>query len=398
MRSKIAVISLVVSMLMLLTPSSISAFSFSQSCACTWPIPEWHVSTPDEQLMNEDILEEMLEYFEENSISINSVIITRYGQIVLEQYYDFFDENTSMNIFSCTKTITSSLIGIAIDQGFIESTNARVLDFFQDREIDNMNQWKEELTIYDLLTMQAGFEWNDNSAAGNSNYNQMLRTEDWVQYVLDQPITIAPGTVFNYNSGASLLLSAIVQNATGVTAEEFAEEYLMGPLGISQFHWRESPQGITIGGNTAMLRPRDMARLGYLYLMNGTWDGEIIVSSDWIANASRTHATVGGGTGYGYQIWTRDSIGSFSARGYAGQYIFVVPEYSLVVVFTATSGWPNTALEEWIIPSIVNYGISTNTETSEWTPESLIVVTGLFIAIPAVMISIVYYKRRTSVP
>jgi len=377
---------------MILFPVLTSSSSAKQSCACVWPIPDWPLSTPDEQQMNEEFLEDMLNYFEENTISINSVIVTRYGQIVLEQYYDFFDENTSMNIFSCTKTITSTLIGIAIDHGFIDNTSVRVLDFFPDREIENMNQWKEELTLYDLLTMHAGFEWDDNSDAGNSNYNLMIRTNDWVQYVLDQPITIPPGTSFNYNSGASLLLSAILQNATGMTSEDFAWEYLLTPLGIENFHWRESPQGISIGGNTAMLRPRDMARIGYLYLMNGTWNNNVVVSKEWILDASSTHTLVGGGVGYGYQIWTRDGLGSFSARGYAGQYIFVVPKYSLVVVFTATSGWPNTSIEDWIIPSIEQYGAeSTTTQDHALEYVSIAVV---MIAIPTLIIGTIYIQRK----
>ncbi|MHA2426068.1 MAG: serine hydrolase domain-containing protein [Candidatus Thorarchaeota archaeon] len=386
---------LTISVVLLVIASSVPVvgFGMNQAPVNVWPNPDWSYSTPFEEQMDDAVLQEMLDYFVDNNININSIVVTRNGHIVLEEYYDFFDENTSMSIFSCTKTIMSTLIGIAIDKGFIANTSSLVLDFFPDREFENMNQMKEQLTIYDLLTMQAGIEWNDNSNAGNSNYNQMIRTDDWVQYVLDQPISITPGTVFTYNTGASHILSAILQNSTGMTSEEFANQYLMEPLDIEHFHWRESPQGITIGGNTAMLRPRDMAKVGYLYLMNGTWNDEEVVSADWIAEASRTHTIVGGGTGYGYQIWTRDSLGSFSARGYAGQYIFVVPEYSLVVVFTATTGWPNTSLEDWIIPSIVNFGME---EPMDWTIITIIAIVGGVIGVPIIIIGSMYIRRRPS--
>ena len=119
---------------MMMSPSPVSSISLSQSSDYSWPVPVWNVTTPEEQEMDSDILQDMVDYFEENHISINSVIVTRNGHIVLEQYFDFFDENTSMNIFSCTKTLTSTLVGIAIDHGFIENTSVRVLDFFPDRE------------------------------------------------------------------------------------------------------------------------------------------------------------------------------------------------------------------------------------------------------------------------
>ncbi|MFW9910236.1 MAG: serine hydrolase domain-containing protein [Candidatus Thorarchaeota archaeon] len=328
--------------------------------------------------MSSSHLQQMLDFIDENFLSINSIVIVRNGYVVLEQYYGFFNENFSMNIFSCTKTITSILVGIAIDLGFIENTSLRILPFFEGRTIENMNNWKESITIEDLLTMRAGFDWDDNSDSGVSEYNQMLRSDNWVQYVLDRPMAFAPGTVFNYNTGASLLLSAIIQNVTGMTAEEFAEEHLMGPLGISDFSWREDPQGISIGGNTIQLRPRDMARIGYLLLRNGSWNGEQIVSSSYVQMATETHTMTGGQFGYGYQIWTRDGMGYYQALGYAGQYIIVSPKYDLVVVFSATTGWYNTAMEDWIIPSILEY-----------QPGSAIPVDMLGVAVTVSIISVV---------
>ncbi|MFW9921119.1 MAG: serine hydrolase domain-containing protein [Candidatus Thorarchaeota archaeon] len=353
-----------------------------------FPLDEWTISSPEDENMSSEHLQDMLEYINENMLSINSIVIVRHGRIVLEQYYDFFDENTSMNIFSCTKTVTSMLVGIAIDQGYISNTSVPILPYFADRDIQNMDDWKQAITLEDLLTMRAGFDWDDNSDAGMSEYNQMLRSADWVQFVLDRPMSYAPGTVFNYNSGASLLLSAIIQNATGMTADEFAGIHLFEPLGISEYHWRENSQGITIGGNTLTLRPRDMAKLGLLLLHNGTWGTNQIISSGYVREATMTHTIAFYGLGYGYQIWTHDSIGVYQAMGYAGQYIFVAPEYDLVTVFTATSGWSNTAMEDWIIPSILEFTVNTN------QVDILLVGIILTATIPTILALVYYFRIR----
>ncbi|MHA1960248.1 MAG: serine hydrolase domain-containing protein [Candidatus Thorarchaeota archaeon] len=340
--------------------------------------------------MNESKLQEMLDYFEENPISMNAIVVVRHGFIVLEQYYSFYDENTTSNIFSCTKSFTSTLVGLAIENGFIDNVSQKVLDFFPNRTIENLDSWKESLTIEDLLTMQAGFDWDDNSNSGMSEYNNMLVSDNWVQFVLDRQMALAPGTIFNYNSGASHLLSTIVQNATGMNGEDFAEEYLLNPLGISRFTWREDPHGINIGGNTIQMTARDMARFGYLFLREGRWNGEQVLSSDWVSEATRTHTSVGVGTTYGYQWWISEGRGSYSARGYSGQFIFVVPEHDLVVVFKATSGWNNIALQEWIIPSVEHGPDSTTTEP----PEFPVLAVGVIVVAIPLTIGIVYFRRK----
>jgi CubicO group peptidase (beta-lactamase class C family) len=317
-----------------------------------WPTEGWTFSTPTEQGMNESKLLEMVDHIEENFISINAIVVIRNGCLVFEQYFDFFDENQTSNIFSCTKSFTSTCVGMALQQGYLQTTQQRVLDFFQDRTIENPHAWKESMTIEDLLTMTAGFEWNDNSDAGMSEYNNMIRSEDWVQYVLDRPMAVEPGLVWNYNSGASHLLSAIVQNVTGMTAEEFAIEHLFTPLGIDDMTWREDPNGITIGGNTIQLVARDMAKFGYLFLKNGEWDGVQIVSPEWVENASMSHSQWPGG-GYGYQWWTRSDVNSYFAAGYSGQFIHIAPDHDVVVAVKASSGIPFDTLGDWIIPSIL---------------------------------------------
>jgi len=361
--------------------------TIAQTVDVYYPVDGWKEVSPSAYAMNTSRLDDMVEYIEDNHISINSIVLIHNGTLVFEQYFGFFNENQTANIFSCTKSFTSTVMGLAIDKGYIANTSLKVLDFFPDRTIANLDSRKENITIQDLLTMRVGMDWNDNSAAGMSEYNNMLRSDDWVQYVLDRPMIANPGSRWNYNSGASLLLSAIVQNATGMTADEFASEHLFGPLGISDYTWRENAQGISIGGNTITLRARDMARFGYLFLRNGTWAGVQIISSDWVQAASTSYSVLGAQGGYGYQWWIRHDINSFYAAGYAGQFIYVLPDYDAVVVFQATSGVAFDPLTEWIIPAMTeDPGLSPDPIPSEPIDSVLVIITCSIITIAAIVI------------
>ncbi len=365
----------------------------AQTGEAYYPIDGWKEVSPSAYAMNTSRLDDMVEYIEDNHISINSIVVIHNGTLVFEQYFDFFDENQTANIFSCTKSFTSTAMGLAIDKGYIANTSLKIVDLFPDRTIANLDSRKEAITIEDLLTMRVGMDWDDNSASGMSEYNNMLRADDWVQYVLDRPMMAEPGSRWNYNSGASLLLSAIVQNATGMTADEFTAEHLFGPLGISDYTWRENAQGISIGGNTITLRARDMARFGYLFLRNGYWAGEQIISSDWVQAASTSYSVLGAQGGYGYQWWIRHDINSFYAAGYAGQFIHVLPDYDAVVVFQATSGVAFDPLTEWIIPALTEDPyLNPEPFPGELIDSVLIIITGSIITIAA--IGIVFLSNR----
>ena len=183
----------------------------------------------------------------------------------------------------------------------------------------------------------------------------MRGSGDWVQHMLDLPMSEAPGTRFEYCNGASFLLSAIIKETTGVTALEFAEEHLFGPLGITKVDWPSNPRGINIGWGELRMLPHDMAKIGYLYLVGGQWDGQVIVSPSWVQTSTGKHIPATLQDGYGYQWWVDDS-GLFLAAGYAGQYIFVVPEKEMVVVFVShldESDFyvPQQLLHDFIIPA-----------------------------------------------
>ncbi|MGD8968925.1 MAG: serine hydrolase, partial [Anaerolineae bacterium] len=163
---------------------------------------------------------------------------------------------------------------------------------------------------------------------------EMMQASDWVQFTLDRRMEAEPGTRWTYNGGASHLLSAIVQETTGMTALEFAKEHLFGPLGISEVVWSGGNQGRNYGGSGLQMTPHDMAKFGYLYLNEGLWDGKQIVPAAWV-EASTTNHSPTPGVYYGYQWWVMPWAGYYSAIGARGQYIVVLPELDMVVVFTS---------------------------------------------------------------
>jgi len=304
-----------------------------------WPTNGWLTSTPEEQGMNSTKLAQMIEFIEEQHLDIDSVIVIRNGYIVLEEYPNpVYGPDTKHKLWSATKSFTSALIGIAFQQGFIDGVDQEILCFFPDRMIVNLDQRKQHITIENLLTMSPGYQWSMGDGS------RMRGSPDPIQYVLDKPMVHSPGSLYNYGDGASLLLSAIISEATGQTTLEFASEYLFDPLNITEVYW-ESKEDVYFAASGLHLTPRDMAKFGYLYLNNGTWDGKQIVSAAWVANSTEIHfrgpGYIAGNDayidGYGYQWWLMPQTGVYYAAGLYEQRIYVVPEKNLVMVFTANN-------------------------------------------------------------
>jgi CubicO group peptidase (beta-lactamase class C family) len=326
-----------------------------------WPTEGWLTSTPEEQGLSSEQLAEMFEYVAERDIALHSVLVIRNGTIVAEAYLPPYDADTTHQIYSCTKSFTSALVGIAIEEEYIEGVDQHVLDFFPDRTFDNLDDSKASMTLDDFLTMRAGLDWPDDDM---SLTYQMATQRDWVQFVLDRPMAVEPGTEFLYNNGVTHVLSAVVQQATGMTLEEYAEPRLFEPLGITHYRWGQDWQGITIGAWDLYLTPRDMAKFGYLYLNGGVWDGVQVVPADWVQQSTRAHVVfenVGTGdqTGYGYQWWIYPRTDVFAAEGLDGQYIVVAPNLNMVVVFTADlqgrdSAIPLRLLVDYVAPAVLS--------------------------------------------
>lgn len=289
-------------------------------------------------------------------VNIHSVLIVKDGVLVLDDYfsgqgynrpYTNWDKDTLHSMHSVTKSYTSALVGIAIDQGQIASVDDKIStylpeypDIFQDSERDSIR-------VKHLLAMTAGLFWDEWTYPYDDIRNThvaLALSPDPVRYALELPVVAEPGTIFQYNSGMSITLGRLVHNATGLTTDAFAEEYLFGPLGITDYYWYSYPDGTFQTGGGLWLRPRDMAKFGMLYLNGGRWGDQQVVSQAWVEESVQQHAP---GVGYGYQWWLGyyavggRVIEGYSARGRGGQYIFVLPDADLVVVFT---GWNDNEL------------------------------------------------------
>jgi metal-dependent hydrolase (beta-lactamase superfamily II)/CubicO group peptidase (beta-lactamase class C family) len=327
----------------------------ASAAAPAWPTDGWRTSTPEAQGIDSQPLVEMLAEIQAQAYAIDSVLVVRNGVLVLEAYRHPYRAESYHIIHSCTKSIVSALVGIAVDDGFINGVDVRLLELFRDRTVDNVDARKRAMTLEHLLTMTTGLECRDSYLYRWHGLREMRQTEDWVQHVLDLPMVEAPGTRFEYCNGASLLLSAILQETTGHSAESFAQAHLFGSLGIEDVEWPANPQGISIGWGELRMRPQDMAKIGYLYLQNGRWEAEQVVPAAWVVASTRKQADGTLQAGYGYQWWVRED-GVSMALGYAGQYIVVVPERALVAVFTSDLPeqefyLPQRLLDDYILPA-----------------------------------------------
>ena len=337
-------------------------FGFQKSAAADtppyWPTNGWRSSTPEEQGMDSGKLIEMMEKIRDKNYAIDNITIIRNGYLVTDAYLYPFRKNTKHVIHSVTKSFTSALIGIALDKGYIKSVKQPLLEFFPEKTIANPDQRKRTITLEHLLNMASGLDTQDSVRYRWAGLGKMTTSEDWAQYVLDLPMAQAPGKRFEYSNGVSYLLSAILQKTTKMSALEFAKKHLFGPLGITDVKWPTNTQGITIGWGKMMLRPHDMAKLGLLYLNKGRWENKQIVSEAWVEASTQKHISATPFDGYGYQWWI-NSAQYYMALGYLGQYIFVVPEKNMVVVFTSNLEGsaifiPKGLLNQHIIPAAVS--------------------------------------------
>ncbi|MFX0066213.1 MAG: serine hydrolase [Candidatus Hermodarchaeota archaeon] len=363
---------------------------------------EWPTSSPEEQGMDSNALNDVSEM---QSTGLHSLLIIRHGKLVFEKYYGddnhYYTRDSKHVLYSATKSFTSALIGIAIEKGFIESTDQRVLDFFPEYTFSNVDSRKESMTLEHLLTMTSGIDWFEGAAA--DDLDKMAFSLDSVQYVLDRPMVTEPGTYYRYNSGASHLLSAIIQQTTGNTTFEFALKYLFEPLGLeeSDVVWMADSQGNAFGGIGLFVTPRNMAKFGQLYLNNGSWEGEQIIPAEWVTISTSDH--IAGipvlegarprypvATGYGYQWWI--SFNSYSAQGHNGKMIYVHPAEDLVIVFTSRSSFLNlfftiTEILNAILPDSSNNSTSTSLPSTISTP-------GLGVLMVFTVFIIVYFVKK----
>lgn len=295
---------------------------------------EWRTSTPEAQGIDSERLAAMLDYIAKNGTNIHSLQIVRRGYLVMDAYFYPFPKNSMHDTASVTKTVTATLVGIALDKGYLKGTDQKILDILSAHQSFRADSRKKSITVENLLKMASGLECG--LKRGEPELFEMLKTDgSWVQYVLNLPMRDKPGNRFAYCSGGMHLLSAVLTKVTGRSQLDSARENLFKPLGITDVYWQSDREGITHGWGDLHLKPLDMAKIGQLYLNRGRWEGRQIISEKWIEQATRRQIKTGGRDDYGYGWWISGAIpGLFEALGRRGQRIDVLPDKDLVIVMT----------------------------------------------------------------
>lgn len=313
-----------------------ASLAFTRQGRATGLSESWRTATPESQGVDSATLAEAIETARQRGLNIHSFLLVRNGVLIAEAYFYPYDGKTPHDIASVTKPITTTLVGLAIAQGKIESVKQPMLSLFPGRKIANVDERKQRVTVEHLLTMSSGLACK--AQAGEPTLWEMLSASDNTQFMLDLPMVAEPGSNYVYCSGGMHLLSAALLQKTGVNAEAFARKHLFAPLGIREWIWPRDMQNVSHGFGNLHLLPRDMAKLGWLFLNRGQWNGKQIVPAAWVAEATRSHIKTGGaGTsdyGYGWRVPTNGGLIAFEASGRGGQQISVLPSKKAVIVFT----------------------------------------------------------------
>ena len=300
------------------------------------------------------------EYYENDYAELTKNLKSEQSKILSENYgdaakpiYNYFDpkwhpyyKDTDLHtIQSVSKSVTSALIGIAIERGEINGLNEKIAQYFPNHSSQFIDPLKSKITIEDLLTMTAGIKWDESSHAYTNPMNNaasMENSNNWIDYILSLPMEYKPGEKFVYNSGITVLLSHILQEASGMHANEYAEKYLFNKLGIQDYFWKKTPNNLTDAEGGLYLSTRDFAKIGMLYLNDGRWNGSPVITNEWVELTMSPDTDIEESSRkYGYQWWlvpyeNNQEKWMYSGSGYGGQYLLIVPEYQLVMVF---NGW-----------------------------------------------------------
>lgn len=271
---------------------------------------------------------------------LHSLLIIKNDTLVFENYYNNFSEGQPSNLKSSSKSILNLLIGIAIEEGHIESIDETLYDYVPQIFNDQMDERKKEITIEHLMTMTSGLE-----STSLDNYSGWTNSDDWLRYALELPMEANPGEWYAYSTGDTHLLSAILTEATGMSSLEFAQQYLYEPMEIEVTRWDEDPQGYNEGGNNVYVKPYDLAKIGIMVSNGGVYNDQRIVSEDWIEESIAFQVEPQGISrpfeieGYGYLWWLvkANQYSTYSAIGHGGQYMMTIPELDLIVVLTSLS-------------------------------------------------------------
>jgi len=266
---------------------------------------------------------------------VSSCLVHVKGELIYHYEHEPNASQKLMPINSCTKSVVSALYCIGLDRGLVPGPKERIAPYFPEL-LTSAYADKRELTVEHLLTLTAGFTWQE--FGGDNHFPRMTRSDHWIDFVLQQPLANAPGEKWQYNSGVSQLLASLIERASGSSLAQLAEQYLWGPLHINDYSWKVSPQGENTGGYGMELSADDMLKFGLLFLNEGEFEGKQIISSELCRQATTPYIAVEAPERgyYGWHWWCEkdEHMPYYYARGYGGQFIVVVPNAELVVVFT----------------------------------------------------------------
>jgi len=315
-----------------------------------WPEKAWRESAPEAQGVDSGLLGDMLRSIRQGGHDVHSVLLIRNGYLVAEAYDAPGGWNARREVYSCTKSVTSALLGIALGEGRITGLDSTLGECFDGQVADPA---KAGVTLRELLTMSAGFPGTDALKSF-----EIPEKQDALKYIFELPAGEAGR--FVYSNAGPHLVSALIQKAIGASALDYAREKLFNKLGIDVRDWPADRAGNPVGGSGLKLTPFEMSKLGYLYLKKGAWDGEQLVPQKWVEESTARQIETPGMNdaekhGYGY-FWWMNGFGGYSAHGAGGQYIFVVPEMNLVAVFTSSLSdrdfaVPYRLMERYVVPA-----------------------------------------------
>jgi CubicO group peptidase (beta-lactamase class C family) len=289
---------------------------------------------------------------------IRTLLVSRRGLVALEMYRESFPPDSLQDLYSVTKSVLSTLVGIAIAEGYIDGVDEPVLSFFPEYDADMLEPGLQKITLGHALSMSAGIDWDS-----QLDFVRMVHSPDWVEYVLTRPLSAPPGVEFCYNSGLSHLIAEILYRTTGQTPEELAAEWLFAPLGIEEWRWEEAPNGVSNGGAGLRMKPRDLLKIGELCASGGILDGDEIIPTDWLETSTVPRVPFDECWDYAYHWWTytdcfSDQLdGIYVACGMGEQRMWIAPHLELVVVATALNAGGLTSLEpllwEHVLPAVI---------------------------------------------
>ena len=300
-----------------------------------WPAGKWRTAAPESQGIDSQKLASAIDEVVQKQLGVHSLLVIRHGYIVLDAYFYPYNAAVPHDLASVTKSITSLLTGIAVSRDRI-ALEQPVLSLFPEEAPENPGEQKRKITVENLLRMESGLDCG--YAPGEQELEQMKRSPDWVRFALNLPMKYAPGTHSSYCSPGYHLLGSAVGAASRMTELEFGRKYLFDPLGIQTIVWADDPQGRSHGWGDCHLLPQDLARIGYLYLQAGNWNGHQIVPAAWVSESVRPSTSSSGAPGaFGY-LWhvsNGPNGRQFEGSGRGGQMLIVWPELDTIVVITA---------------------------------------------------------------